>query len=456
MKKLTSFVFIVLLAIASCTNEENLSLTANPEPMQNRSAFGIDGLNRNYLSDIALLADGISGINGISWDDIEPNPPQNGVHDYRLTSEMIELNSALQSNSRKLQLNFRLSSNWAIQRDPNQPVTNPEDGSREGGILGVNPTHENDLVAVIEHILSNLNIEVLQIGSEAENEWLDASAYVHALAIIYQTAKRIQPDITIMIFGFNPANYFTHPDRFNTQLITNKLNFVTKVLELGAPYFDVFSFHASRELEAIEPTVTWIKEQMQSYGYTKPVWVDDMYSAPWLDPVYGSQNDRELYNQLISEEPQAIAMFDSLQAGYMIKKLTVGFACGIEKIFVSTDVDFEAYYIPNWRYVGLLKSSGQRKPAYYNLKLLIDKTSGFERVNSIGNGLFEFKFFNNNSIYVYWSEGNSTDVLTALQANSYTIHQFAYHINEAPNSSVVTSLENINFDSNPVLIELNE
>ena len=315
-------IFVLALVLVSCSEKDDIQPVENPDVDKLGSSYGIDGLNQQYLSDIALLGDGISGINGISWDDIEPNAPQNGVHNYQLQTEMMVLNRELEVVERKLQLNFRLASHWALDRDPNNQITNPEDGSREDGILGVKSSHEQDLAAVIRYILTNLEVEVLQVGSEAENEWLSGDAYVQALSIIYEAAKEVQPDITIMIFGFNPANYFTQSQNFNEALVQEKLDFAETVIRKGEAWYDVFSFHASREYEAIPPTVDWIKAQMESNGYMKPIWVDDMYSGPWLDPNTGPTKEKELFNELLLGNTQAIAEFDSLQAGYMIKKIT--------------------------------------------------------------------------------------------------------------------------------------
>lgn len=275
----TTFTLIIVLIFISC-KPDTLPEPSVADATTPLSAFGIDGLNRTYIDDMALLGDGISGLNGISWGDIEPNKPENGIHDYRLANEMMQLNATLKANNRALQLNFRLASSWALDRDPERQVTNPENGSMEDGILRVSPSHEQDLEAIISYILTNLDVSALQIGSEAENEWLDAAAYVHALSIIYRTAKELQPTITIMAFGFNPANYFTQPEQFDQQLINEKLTFVESVIQNGHPWFDVFSFHALREYEAIAPTVAWVNDQMQAHGYTKPIWVDDMYSGP--------------------------------------------------------------------------------------------------------------------------------------------------------------------------------
>lgn len=453
MNNLKTLFFTLVLVSCSKDNNPQPSLTETNQP---ESVYGIDGLNLTYLNDIALLGDGISGINGISWNDIEPNVPQNGVHDYKLNAEMIELNERLESTGRKLQLNFRLKSDWALDRDPKQQVTSPEDGSKEDGILRVNPSYEQDLADAITYILTNLQVEALQVGSEAENEWVDPSGYIKALSIIYETAKKIKPEITIMAFGFNPANYFTKPQNFNQGLIDDKLSFVESVIKNGQLWFDVFTFHASREFEAIPPTVTWIEDQMQANGYTKPIWVDDMYSAPWLDPNFGTESEKQLFHELLNGNADAIKAFDSLQAGYIIKKLALGFESGIQKIFVSTDVDFDFYYIPNWRYAGMIKSSGQKKPAYHNLKLLIEKTNGFDQVNKLDDNLYEFSFKEKNPVYVYWEESTPSNGLTSLNNSAFIIHEFAFTSEATPKPIELTNLSTYSFMSNPVLIELTE
>ena len=457
-----SILFLLLsffLLLSSCSSDDEEipqadDLTGDFHVTLEVTPYGVDGLNLQLLDVISDLGDGISGINGISWEDIEPTAPQNGVHSYQLGAEMTALRNALQSTDRGLQLNFRLSSEWAIERDPGNQVTNPGTGQQEDGILRVKPAYKEDLAAVIRHMLSNMEIDALQVGSEAENEWLDGAAYVDALRIIYEAAKEVQPDIVIMAFGFNPANYFTQPQNFDEDLIESKLTFVRTVMQLGAPYYDAFSFHASREYEAIAPTVDWLTAQMQSNGYQKPIWVDDLYSAPWLSANATDPGEVNLFNGLLNEEATAIATFDSLQAGYMIKKLTASFAAGIQKVFVSTDVNWDFYYIPNWRFAGLINSQGQLKPSYHNLQLLIAQTNDFEEVRQIAGHLYEYTFTGRPSVYVYWVEaGDPTVDLSALGASSYRVHEFAFRLGEVPASVEVSDLAGYSFRGNPVLIE---
>ena len=123
---------------------------------------------------------------------------------------------------------------------------------------------------------------------------------------------------------------------------------------------------------------------------------------------------------------------------------------------MGSDVDFDSYYIPNWRYAGLIKSSGVQKPAYHNLKLLIEKTDGFESVQNIRDHLYEFTFSDQKSVYLYWNESNLPADLSDLHSNSFTIHPFVYKVNDTPISFVVTDLTSHTFGANPTLIELNE
>lgn len=452
MFKHTSLLFVCLFF--ACNRASDLAPTSDQKSFE-VSPYGVDGLNQRYLDQIAMLGDGSSGINGISWETLEPEPPQNGNHTYMLTSELMALRNALQATDRGLQLNLRLASHWALERDPAVQVTNPETGLPEDGIVAVRTVHEEDLRALVRYILDHIEVEALQVGSEAENEWLDANAYVHALSIIYETAKELQPDIIIMAFGFNPANYFTQPELFDPTSINSKLNFVQTVLANGEPYFDAFSFHASREYEAILPTVSWIKDQMRSNGYEKPIWIDDMYSAQWLNPNSGTPEEIELYAALLNEEPEAIDQFDSLQASYMIKKITTAFVAGVQKLYVSSDVNWDFYYIPNWRFVGLINSFGESKPSYHNLQLLIEKTGAFESVLDLGNNLYEFTFSNRSSLYIYWNESTEGAVPALPDSESYVIHTLAYQMGDVPVATTLSGLGSYPFDGNPVLIELN-
>ncbi|MGK7394118.1 MAG: hypothetical protein ACNS62_06080 [Candidatus Cyclobacteriaceae bacterium M3_2C_046] len=447
-------VFIILLiwAGSACSSEDPVTIQME-DPISKK--YGVDGFNVKYLSQISQLNDGMSGVNGISWQDLEPDPPVNGVHQYNIITKLNDLERELNKNNRQLQLNLRLSNEWALQRDPAIKVTNPGDGSRENGIKRVFPKHEEDLAALVEHILKSTPVAALQVGSEAENEWVDPDGFVRAMSIIYQAAKKIQPDIKIMAFGFNPSGSFLNQLNINSDLIRNKLNFTETVIEKGKNFYDVFSFHASREYEAIPPTVTWIINQMKLNGYTKPIWIDDMYSGPWLNYSDGTLAEKDLYLRLSQREPLAIQQFDSLQAAYLIKKLAASFASGVEKVFVSTDVDWEFYYIQNWRYAGLLTQEGNYKPAFFNLQTLIQKTDGFSKVEKLDNYLYKFSFRDQNEIFLAWREPNTDSVkLSAyLPFSSFRIINFIYHRGGKIKEILLKDISDYQLNHLPVLIE---
>lgn len=393
--------FLFCFVVFSCINESESPQTEK-EVFQHR--FGVDGLSINYVNTIAEIGDGVSGSNGIDWHMLEPEAPDGNIHNYTFPTLLAEIAQKMAAAGREVQLNFRMTSDWALERDPERMIMDPS-GTEAPGILSVKPAYEESLSLLIKKLVKETDVKYLQVGSEAENEWLEPAGFVKALSIIYKAAKAVKPDIVIMTFGFNPGEYFLYHDGTVEMEAAEKLNFVKEVIQAGNNYFDVFCFHANRSYEAINPTVAWIKEQMKTYNLEKPVWIDDMYSGPWLSGKNVTQEEQHLLDQMISGNQQTIEMYDSLQAIYMVKKIGSAFAAGVKRIFVSTDVDWPHYYIPMWHFGGLLKYDGQPKPAFYTLKNMVNHLDLFSNCKEISENIIKFEK-EKETYYLLWDDTN--------------------------------------------------
>ena len=85
----------------------------NPFITNSSKHFGVDGIGTKSIWKIAEIRDGASGSNGLSWGGVEPKPPVNGVHRYASDNNLRPILIALNKTGRKLQLNLRLTGDWA-------------------------------------------------------------------------------------------------------------------------------------------------------------------------------------------------------------------------------------------------------------------------------------------------------------------------------------------------------
>src|SRR6185503_12867996 len=86
------------------------------------------------------------------------------------------------------------------------------------------------------------------------------------------------------------------------------------------------------------------------------------------------------------------------------------FEAGVQRVFLSTDHDWTGYWLPIWRYQGLLTDAGLRKAAFYSYKQLIADIDGFLAVDPLGATTFKFEFSDKFPVVVAWTEGAPSTV----------------------------------------------
>jgi hypothetical protein len=83
-------------------------------------------------------------------------------------------------------------------------------------------------------------------------------------------------------------------------------------------------------------------------------------------------------------DPAVVKWLEQEQAAHLVKKAVTAFGEGVEKVFISTDVDWPNYYMPIWRHMGLLDAQGRRKPAFTAFKTMVEQLDGFVSARRIG------------------------------------------------------------------------
>jgi hypothetical protein len=390
-----------------------------------KQRFGVDGVTTiSFIKTIAEIGDGWSGANNVRWGVIEPKPPQKGRHsyDWKFIDEPLKI---FQKTGRKLQVNIRIYNDWALDYSKKMKVDDPQTGHKVSGIARIKPTHLDDWKAFITAFVERYDadgyddmpgirypISHIQIESEAENSWESIDGYVEALCTAYKAAKKTFPDIQIMAGGFNMFDFFSL-DRQRKQevsqhpFIKHKINFIKGFFTKAADCFDILSVHLERGEESVIPTIRWYKEQMELNKFQKPIWSEDTCSVPYLAPMtYGAEGLKKL--KLMKEgDAKTVKWFRQEQAKLLVKKSVLAFAAGVEKVFVSTDTDWPDYYLPMWRYAGLLDANGNRKLAFYVFKTMVSKIDHFLKIETLNlsPGIAGYRFVKpSGAVYVVWSD----------------------------------------------------
>jgi hypothetical protein len=314
--------------------------------------LSIDGYTSKY-SNKYYFADS-QGINGFKWQDLQPEP---GV--FNFDKKYLDY---LKQGGKKIQLNIQPYSDWALETSINQQVIDGTSGEKTPGFVSIKDEYHEEWKKFIAAAATIDVISYIQIGSESENIWISSEGFTESLCLAYDAIKQTNDSIVVMTTGMNFAEFFNLEN--DSELFKNKKAFAETVLD-NPECFDVFTLHLNRNHDTIEPTISWVKNEMQKRGYQKPIWADDMYSGRWLISPLATKEDKEILNQINS------GMLDNwykIQAEEMMKKIVIAYYSGVSNVFVSSDIDWPTYYMPLWKYGGLLTVEGKEKPAYRLLK----------------------------------------------------------------------------------------
>lgn len=386
--------------------------------------FGVDGATLKFTRKIAEIGDGWSGVNGLRWMMIEPQPPKDGRHFYQWT-RTDRFISNFQITGRKLQVDIRIFNEWALEYSAQEKAHDSDTGRKVGAIVRIKPEHLSDWAAFITAFVDRYDgdghddmpglkypITHIQIEGEPENVWVDAEGYTEALCTAYRAAKKASQNVQIMAAGFNMFDFFGLSQGERQRLLRNpivqqKMDFLKGFFPKAGTCYDILSLHLNRDYESIPPTVKWFQQQMENNGYKKPIWSEDTSSGPFLTAISDRAEDKAKLKLLEKGNAETTKWFREEQAKLLIKKAVIAFAFGIAKVFISTDVDWPTYYMPEWRHMGLLDARGNPKPAFYSFKTMVSKLDGFTNVESLvlGAGVFAYCFTKpSGKVYVLWSE----------------------------------------------------
>lgn len=357
-----------------------------------RINFGIDSLDLRYVNAISQLGNIQINVNGITWDVIEPVAPVNGVHNYRW--DLLDAKyRILKSTGKDFIVDIEPYNKWAVDVDNRFTVTSlgMAGNIKHGAITNIKPEHIYDWKIFISEFLKRYPTKYLQIGSEAENIWYSYNGYLQDVCNASESAKKVDPDVKILIGGYNTGNFFAlgpkdQKEMLNDSVKKYKFVFIKNAVDKGEKCFDILALHLNEDYTAIPPTLDWFKKEMENSGYKKPIWVNNMASGPLLKDFQETDN------------------YITLQAKLMVKKVVAALASGAEKVFVTSEVDWTQYFSPEWRNMGLLQANGTPKPSFYNYKMLISKLSGYAKAEKVSDNIYKFSFNNKSPVLIAWSD----------------------------------------------------
>ncbi len=183
--------------------------------------------------------------------------------------------------------------------------------------------------------------------------------YVQLLKVAYRAIKAGNPSATVLPYG--AAWWYdrgTHLSRM--------LDILASDPDAGAAnyYFDVGNLHLYSRANDIPNVIAWYRDQLESRGIVKPIWVVETNAVPYDDPRW--QASKANFRATQDE-----------QASYVVEAFASYLGLGIKRISVNRTVDgtdFEAGGEP----FGLVRNDGSTRPAFTAYQVVTRYFAGAE------------------------------------------------------------------------------
>jgi len=403
----------------------------------------------------------------VSWNAIEPAPPDQGVHSYdwsKLDQDVTEIEAV----GGRFTPTLIPDAAWAVeatQAHSSPPkdeaacaLANPDMGMScweawRYFVSAVVERYDNDNTDDMPGLQSSHLY--YQIGTEYENveQWDTASGtqrvekYAALLQAAYEAAKQANLEAKIISFSFSFGDGFDdNPtlEDFNSNphpIVVPRREFVAQVFQQAEAYFDIVGTNVNFHYNGIPARVRWIR------SYTdKPIWFVDAATAYLLDrhylqlplydgSIYPYKTETEIGEILVfRDDPEHAtikAWWESEKAKYAMKKAMIAASQQVENI--GFQFMFDTMGSNNlWGTIaemafniacGVLEYGfdyepmGTAKPVYYTIKLFNEKMSYLDSVtdlNPLPEGVdptgwtWKVKFTRaNQDIFALWSEGGA-------------------------------------------------
>ena len=245
-------------------------------------------------------------------------------------------------------------------------------------------------------------VEAWEIGNEIEGSCGgfsgDPEGYIELLRSSYETIKQADPTAIVLNGGALEIL------GFDGKKIKDISEFWEEFFDLnGDRYIDAFNFHHNHERGGADATPDrWVKtigffnDLMENSDGKKPLWVTEFgtYSGTpsGSSRPGGSSGDAQTL-------PTQSAEF---QASWYFRYAVIGFANGLERIFIDLEGDDKAGIGASSLYNEGPGKDGTPRAFLATLQAMADVLNGFEEVEEIANGQYAFTV-GDKTIYALWS-----------------------------------------------------
>jgi len=168
------------------------------------------------------------------------------------------------------------------------------------------PEYEDDYAAFVQALVERYDgdgvddmpgllypVTLFSFEGEYSTYWPgDAQEFIRLLQLAYPAVKAASPEAQVMPAGLLMTDVFDglpSPEQVQARLANPDSRIFDKsaadiALLLDHPeLFDALDFHSLGDYSEIIPTTTWLRQEMASRGYAKPIWIGDALNGATLN-----------------------------------------------------------------------------------------------------------------------------------------------------------------------------
>ena len=439
---LALFLFLSLVHVVAASRQPNSLLReTSQDTLISEHFLGLDFWNIDLvlwnevftqLQDDELRF-GLVGVDALTWDIVEPNSPQAGVHDYDW-QELDAVFAAVAASGKMLELTIRPVSRWGtvVPVDSmvgdaccwmSSPKPDAASDTSHWGMTAFEAWEDfvfnlverydgdgrNDAPGVTRPVIAHL---MLGIEPEARNHFFinggTVRAYDQILQGTYAAAKTASQEVRVVRGKSNLGNLFDDDPGLETVLSVRNpdgiIDSLQNSLSLGGNHYDIFAVNFNDHFTGLAPLVNWLSATMADHGYHKPFLVADARTT--LYPRDNTKSESILpprypagFMEIVDDPSHAdydvnkkLQQADEVRQ--TLRKILVALATGQhsispQPILGSLSIDYatdDRKYM--WLYAGLFdpylyETTGDlgqaREPVYFALKQLMDMLIGASR-----------------------------------------------------------------------------
>ncbi len=321
------------------------------------------------------------------------------------------------------------------------------------------PTNMTDYLNRVKNIVTRYKgrVKIWEIENEVyggpaiPHWWATREQYVVTLNNAYSAIKSVDPDAIVIASGIatgtltgplplgNLPNiedippFDPNPPTLNdTELAAMEREaeiFIGYVWKYGT-FDDIVDMHIYDYPDAINVRLDWINGELENYSLEKNVMLSETASIDLR--LTGGHNPYALEEERRIQAIELVKRYAFISEKGVISGMWQGIYRDLE--------DIEGIDEHGNINGGIVFGVNQlKRPAYYNLEMLINDLEGFTSVTKINEGQYEF-IVNDSPLFILWNPTNETNV---IDLSSYTLS------NAVSIKHIVTSLDENN---NPIYL----